>query len=98
MEIDSEDKADEDNAFELEEASTTIEEAQTHVAISSTDEALCQKLLNLSYPRVAAARTGVKSMFMKQMLLLGKMDTRRLMKSCKTNAIVARMNSNIVEH
>ena len=78
MEIDT-DKVDGDNALELEDASTT-EEAPTPVATASLDSLLCHKFLDLPAPKVALSRTGVKSMRMEQMLLLRKMDVRRLMK------------------
>ena len=80
MEIDS-DKADGDKEFELEGASTTIEEAPIHVATSSTDEALCPKTLALPAPKVSLARTIVKSACTEQMLLLGKMDAHRFMEN-----------------
>ena len=64
MEMDSEDKADGYNAFELEDAHTTIEEIQTPVATDSIDEVLCQKLLNFPSPKVTLARTGIKSTHM----------------------------------
>ena len=80
MEIYS-DKADGVKVFKLKDASTTIEEVPTPVATSSLDEASCQKLLGFSAPKVSLARTGIKSMHMEQMLLLGKMDARRLMEN-----------------
>ena len=63
--------------FELEESTQTVDEAQTHVAPANIDEALCDKLLNSPSPKVSMPRTGVKSTFMEQMMLL-KMDPRRL--------------------
>ena len=59
MEIDSY-KADGDKVFELEDASTTIEEVPTPVLTSSLDEVLCQKYIDLPAPKVALVRTGVK--------------------------------------
>ena len=58
MEIDS-DKAGGDKAFELEDASTTIEEAPNHFVTARIDEVLLQKLLNLPAPKVALASTGI---------------------------------------
>ena len=81
MEIDSDkDKVDGDKAFELEDASTTTEEAPTHVATTSVDSVLRQKLLYLPAPKVSLARTGVKSVRIEQMFLLVNVDARRLMK------------------
>ena len=74
---------------------STIEEVRTPVA--TLDSALCQKLLDLTAPNVSLARTGAKSTFMEQMLLLVKIDVRRLMKKTETHVIVARMNANIVD-
>ena len=69
MDIYSEDKADGDKAdeckvFELEDVSTTITKAQTHVVTVSTDDTLCQKFLNLTSPKVSLARNSLKSMHM----------------------------------
>ena len=60
MEIDSEEKDDRDSVFELEEASTIVDEEQTPVVPDSINEASCNKLLNLSSPKVVLASTGVK--------------------------------------
>ena len=79
MQVDSEDKDDGDNVLELEDASTTIEEAPIHVATTSTDEASCQKFLDFPSTKVALERTGVTSTHAEQMLLLGKMGARTLM-------------------
>ena len=78
MEIDF-DEAGGDESFKLEDTSETIEEALTHAATASIDEALHQKILGLPAPKVSLASTSVKSIRMEQMLLLGKMDARRLM-------------------
>ena len=61
MEIYNEDKDDGDRVYELEDASTTIDEVQTLVAPANSDESSCDKLLNLPSPKVDLARTGVKS-------------------------------------
>ena len=79
MEIDSE-KDDWDKTFELEDASTTTEEVPIPFATSSIDKELCQKLLDLPAPKASLERTCIKSMHMGQILLLRKMDARRLMK------------------
>ena len=97
MEIDSEDKADRGKVLDLEDASITIEEAKTPVVNANVNEVSCQKLINLPSTKVALARTGVKSMHMEQMFLLGKMDARRLMKKRSTRTIVVPMNVSIVE-
>ena len=79
MEIDS-DKVDGDKVFELEDASTTIEEVATPVATASLDSASCQKLLDFPALKVSLASTSVKSSCMDQMFLLGNMDARRFVK------------------
>ena len=71
------DKVDRDKVFELEDASTT-EEVPNHVA--TLNSALCQKLLDLSAPKLFLSMTSVKSMCMEQVLLLVKMDVRILIK------------------
>ncbi len=69
-----------DKLFELEDASTTIEEVTTHVAAASLDSVLCQNFLDLPLPKESLASTGFKSIRMEQMLLLVKMDVHKLMK------------------
>ena len=44
----------------MEEVSESVDEAQTPVAPANVDEALCDKLLNLTSPKVALSRTGIK--------------------------------------
>ena len=78
MEVDNEEQDNGDRVFELEEASLTVDEMQTPVAPANTDEVLCNKLLNLPYSKVALSRTDIKPTHMEQMLLLVKMDPRRL--------------------
>ena len=75
----------------MEEVSATVDEAQTHVVPSNTDESSCNKLLNLPFPKVALARTGFKLTCMEQMLLLGKMDVYRLKENPENK------NANIAE-
>ena len=62
----------------MKEALLTVDESQTPAVTANTDEASCNKLLNLTSPKVALSRTGIKSMRMEHTLLLGKMDARRL--------------------
>ena len=45
----------------MEEASETVDEVQTPVALANADEALCNNLLNFPYPKVALSTVGVKS-------------------------------------
>ena len=79
MEIYSEDNADRDRVFELEHASATIDEVQTHYVPANTDESVCNKFLDLTSPKVALAKTGAKSTCMEQASFLEKMDARRFM-------------------
>ena len=53
---------------------------QTPIASINVDESLCNKLLNLPSHKVSASRTGIKFACMKQMMLLNKMDPKRLKK------------------
>ena len=85
MEIDNEEQDDRDIFFELEESTQTVDEAQTPVTPVNMHEVMCNKLLNLSSPKVALSRTGIKSMCMEQMLLLGKMDPLRSKELQKRN-------------
>ena len=78
MEIDSEDETDGNKEFKLEHVSTTIEEVQNLVVTANANEVLCQKLLHFPSLKVSLASFGIKSTRMEQMLLLGKMDARRL--------------------
>ena len=80
MEIDS-DEVDGNNAFELEDASTTIKEAPTHVATASLDLVSCEKFLDLPAHKVSLESTGIKSVRVEQMFVLGKMDAHRFMKN-----------------
>ena len=57
MEIDSdEDKVDEGKAFELEDSSTTIEEAPNPVATDSLDSMLCQKFALSSFSQSVSSK------------------------------------------
>ena len=47
--------------FESEDASTTIDEAQTPVATANIDEVSCTKFLNLTSTKVSLTRTDIKS-------------------------------------
>ena len=78
MEFYTEEHDDGDRVFELKEVWSTVDEAHTPVAPANMDEVLCDKLLNLPSPKVALSRTGIKLMCMEQMLLLGKIDPRKL--------------------
>ena len=78
MEIDNEEQDDGDRVYELEEALETVDEVQNPVGSANTDEALSDKLLNFPSPKVSLSRTGVKSIRIEQMMLLKKMDPRRL--------------------
>ena len=53
---------------ELEEATETVDEVKTPIASTNVDEALFDKLLHLTSPKVSASTTGAKSMKMKQMM------------------------------
>ena len=81
MEIDSEVKADGGTAFELEDSLATIDEAQNPVATANAGEALRNEMLDLPFPKVALEMTGIKLTCVEQVLLLGAMDTHRLMES-----------------
>ena len=78
MKIDSEEQDDRDVVLELEEESTTVDEAQTTVVPANIDEALCDKLLNFPSPKAYLARKGINPTFMEHVLLLEKMNARRL--------------------
>ena len=78
METDNEDQDDLNVVFELKEATGTVDEIKIHVASTNSDEVLCDKLLNFPSHKVSASRTGIKSTFMEQMMLLKIMDPKRL--------------------
>ena len=61
MEIGDEEQDDGDKVFELEEASSTVDEVQTPGVPANADEVLCNKLLNLPSPKVSLSRAGIKS-------------------------------------
>ena len=61
IEIDNEEQDDGDRVYELKKASEAADEVQTHVSSANADEALCDKLLNLTSPEVSISRTGIKS-------------------------------------
>ena len=64
-----------DNVFELEDAST-IEEVSNPVV--TLDSVILQELFDLPNPKASEVRTSAKSTRMHQMMLLEKMDARRL--------------------
>ena len=78
MDADDEEQDDLNEVFELEEEIEIVDGVKTPVASINLNEALCDKLLNLPSPKVSASRTGVKSACIKQMMLLKKMDPKRL--------------------
>ena len=63
---------------ELVEATEIVDEAHTPVESINLDEALCDKLIKFPSPKVSASREGVKSTHIDQMILLKKMDRKRL--------------------
>ena len=77
-ETDNEEQDDLNAVFELEEATETVDEVQNPVASTNLDEASHDKLLNLPSPKVSTSRAGVKSACMEQMMLLMKIDPKRL--------------------
>ena len=78
METDNEEQDDVNRVHELEEATETVDEVQTPVASANADEALCDKLLNFPSPKVSLSGTGIKYTCMEHIILLKKMDPRRL--------------------
>ena len=64
--------------MELEEVTAMDDEAQIHVEAINLDEALCDRLITLSSPKVSASISCNASTCMYQMILLKKMDRKRL--------------------
>ena len=78
METNNEEKDNVNRVCEFEEASETFDEAQNPVASANADEASCDKLLNVTLPKVSVSRAGVEFACIEQMMLLKKMNPRRL--------------------
>ena len=72
IDICNEEQDDEDRFCELEEASETADEVQTHVVPANIEKVLCNKFLNLPSPKVSLSRIGVESTCMEQTMLLKK--------------------------
>ena len=64
--------------MELEEATAMLDEVQIPVEAINLDEALYDKLVKFTSPKVSVSRVVVKSLCMDQMILLKKMDRKRL--------------------
>ena len=86
MDTDDEEKDDLNTLFELEEATEIVDELQTYVASINLNEALSDKLIDFPSPKVSASRKGIKSMHMEQMMLLKKMDPKRLKEKYANNS------------
>ena len=78
METDAEEEDNMNLVMELEEATEIVDEVQIPVASINLDEASCDKLIKLHSLEVSASRAGVKHVHMDQMILLKKMDRKRL--------------------
>ena len=69
METDNEEQHDDNRVRKLEEASETIDEAQTPIGSANADEALCHELLNSPSPEFSVSRSVIKSSCTEQMML-----------------------------
>ena len=78
MESGNEEDSTTNLVMELEEADEIAPEEKIPVKAISTDEFLCERLAKLPLPRRSASRNGITSLCMDQMIILKKMDYKRL--------------------
>ena len=84
--MDDNEKIDDENVtIDLEEVASPIEEVSILSEPVNLNEELCDKLLDFLPTKISFSRAGVKSSFLEQMVLLGKMDPRRLKENPKHN-------------
>ena len=82
---DKEIQDNEDAIMDLEEKSSPVEEASIPAELVNLNEVFSNKLLDSPPPKVSLSRAGVKSACMEQMVILGKIDPRRLNDNPKHN-------------
>ena len=64
--------------IELEEVDEILPEEQIPVEAINIDDFLCEILVKLTSPRRSVSRNGIVSLCVDQMILLKKMDLKRL--------------------
>ena len=78
MESGNEEDSTSNLVMELEEVHEIVEEEQIPVEAINTDEFSCERLAKLPSPRQSVSRNGVASLRVDQIILLKKMDRKRL--------------------
>ena len=78
MKTDNEEEDNMNLVMELEEATEMVDEAHIPVEDINLDEVLCDRLVKFPSPKVSESRSCVVHTHMDQMILLKKMDRKRL--------------------
>ena len=78
MESGNEEDSTTNLVIELEEADEMVQEEQNPVEDINIDDFLCEILAKLPPPKCSVSRNGVASLCMDQIILLKKMDIKRL--------------------